>query len=256
MNKTLNGKIIVNFGDSIFGNFRAPTDISTFISEQTGAKVYNVGFGGCRMSDHPHPHFDKFCMYRLTDAVISRDFSMQDDAVKAEKIGEGLPDYFADSLELLKGIDFSKVDIITIAYGTNDFMGEQMPDSEDKYDTNSFGGAMRYSVEKLMKAFPDIHIVICSQIYRYWEGTDGIENEDSDTYIDERGHSLHTFVNKTKEIADKYGLFYIDNYNGSGINKDTRHLCFDGIDTCHPIEYGRRLVANNISKELINRFGE
>ena len=256
MNKTLNGKIIVNFGDSIFGNFRAPTDISTFISEQTGAKVYNVGFGGCRMSAHPHPHYDKFCMYRLTDAVISKDFSMQDEAVKAEKIGEGLPDYFAGSLELLKGIDFSMVDIITIAYGTNDFFGDQPLNSEDRYDINSFGGAMRYSIEKLMKTFPDISIVICSQIYRSWNNEYGIKDEDSNSYVNESGYKLIDFVAKTKEIAEEYGLFYIDNYNGSGINMETRHLCFDGVDNTHPIEYGRRLVANNMSKELINRFGE
>ena len=35
MAKSLNGKVIVNFGDSIFGNFRAPEDISSYIAEIT-----------------------------------------------------------------------------------------------------------------------------------------------------------------------------------------------------------------------------
>ena len=58
----LSNKKIANLGDSIFGNFRAPEDISSFIAEATGAEVYNLGFGGCRMSVHSLPHFDKFCM--------------------------------------------------------------------------------------------------------------------------------------------------------------------------------------------------
>ena len=48
----LYGKKIVNFGDSIFGNYKAPLDISSFLAEYTGATVYNVGFGGTRMSSH------------------------------------------------------------------------------------------------------------------------------------------------------------------------------------------------------------
>ncbi len=256
MSKVLKGKVIVNFGDSIFGDFEAPTDISSFIAEQTGAKVHNIGFGGCRMSRHPHEFYDKFSMYRLTDAVISRDFSPQDAAATGELNGHRVPAYFNLHLKDLEGIDFGKVDIITIAYGTNDFTGEQMLEGKDKYDTNAFGGAMRYSVEKLKEAFPNIPIVICSQIYRYWDGYFGVYNEDSDTYVEPTsGYKLTDFVDKTKEIADEYGLFYIDNYKNSGINRETRHLCFDGVDTTHPIEYGRRLVAENISKELVSRFG-
>ncbi len=256
MNKSLYGKTIVNFADSIFGHFTAPTDISSFISSLTGALAYNVGFGGCRMSSHPYDNFDKFSMYRLTDAVISRDFSLQDGAIAAKPIERALMDYFPVNLERLKNIDFSKVDMITIAYGTNDFMGSQPLEGTDKYDINSYGGALRYSIEKIQRAFPHITIVICSQIYRYFEGKYDVFGEDSDSYLNENGNKLTDFVDKTKEIAEEYGLFYINNYNGSGINKDSRHLCFANGDTTHPIEYGRRLIAENIARKLNERFGE
>ena len=104
---SLENKIIVNFGDSIFGNFRAPEDISSYIAEITGAKTYNVGFGGCRMSVHSLPHFDKFCMYRIADAVTTRDFQPQEDAFDFVPRGEALPTYFRDSFELLRSIDFN-----------------------------------------------------------------------------------------------------------------------------------------------------
>jgi len=255
MNKSLKGKTIVNFGDSIFGNFRAPEDISTFIAEKTEAKTYNVGFGGCRMSEHSLKHFDRFCMYRIANAVTTRDFSLQDESFSYPVTGEALPVYFADSLELLKSIDFSKVDIATVAYGTNDFTAERPLEGADRYDITSFGGAMRYSIETLMKAFPHIKFVICSQTYRFWRNKEGNVIDDSNTRVCGE-NKLTDFVKKTKEIAEEYGLFYIDNYNGSGINEQTRNLCFSEKDGSHPIIPGRKLIAENIAKELIAKFGE
>ncbi len=249
MSNTLKNKVIVNFGDSIFGNFRAPTDISSYIAELSGATVYNVGFGGCRMGEHPMPQFDRFCMYRLAHSVTERDFKLQDEAFSYPPIGEALPAYFSGSLELLKSIDFSKVDIITIAYGTNDFTGEQKLEAADKYAFDSFAGAMRYSIEKLSAAFPHIKIVICSQLYRFWRDKDGEFIDDSNERV-ENGKTLLDFCEKTREIADEYGLYYIDNYNNSGMTKENRHLCFSSTDSTHPIEYGRKLIAENIVREL------
>lgn len=249
MSDILRGKVIVNFGDSIFGKARPPKDISTYLAEISGATVYNVGFGGCRMSEHSLPHFDRFGMYRIADAVTTRDFSLQDESFSYEPIGEALPSYFTEGLATLKSIDFSKVDIATIAYGTNDFTAGQPLESADKCDTGAFGGALRYSIEKLRTAFPHIRFVICSQTYRFWRDKNGNFINDSDTCI-ENGNTLLDFVNKTKEIAEEYGLGYIDNYYGSGMNYGNRNECFSDTDGTHPIEYGRRLIAQNIKKEL------
>ena len=245
----LKGKTIVNFGDSIFGNFRAPEDISSFIEERTGAKAYNVGFGGCRMAKHVLPQFGRFSMYKLADAITKRDFSAQDEAFDLEPIGEPLPDYFKASLELLKSIDFEKVDIITIAYGTNDYTGQQVLDSSDKYDTDAYGGALRYSIEKIKRRYPHIKIAICSQLYRCWRDNDGNLTDDSDSRVI-NGKKLADFVEKTEEISKEYGLLFINNYLESGINKESISKCFSKTDGAHPLPYGRMLIAENISKRL------
>ncbi len=255
MTKSLKGKVIVNFGDSIFGNFRAPADISSYLAEMTGAKTYNVGFGGCRMAEHVLPQFDRFCMYRIAHAVAARDFALQDESFSYEPVGEALPVYFKDSLEILKSIDFSNVDIATIAYGTNDFTGGQKIEGEDKYDFKAYAGALRYSIERLREAFPNIKIVLCSQLYRFWRNEDGSFKGDSDD-TQCHGKYLSEFASKTKEIAEEYGLYYIDNYNKSGINKETKELCFSNSDSTHPIEYGRKLIAENLARELSEMFGE
>jgi lysophospholipase L1-like esterase len=249
MSDILRGKKIVNFGDSIFGNFRAPTDISSHLARITGAEVYNVGFGGCRMSEHLYPHFDRFSMYRLAYSVTTRDFSLQDESFSYEPIGEALPAYFSGSLELLKSIDFSKVDIATIAYGTNDYTSERKLEGEGRYDTTAFGGAMRYSIERLREAYPNLKIAVCSQTYRFWRDKEGNFTNDSAT-LRCGENTLLPFLEKTKEIADEYGLYYIDNYYGSGICYDNRNECFSETDGTHPIEYGRILLAENIAREL------
>lgn len=253
--KSLSGKVIVNFGDSIFGKCRPPEDISTYLSEETGATTYNIGFGGCRMSEHSLKHFDRFGMYRIADAVTAGDFTLQDESFSYPPIGEALPDYFVEGLALLKSIDFSKVDIATIAYGTNDFTASRPLEGADRYDITSFGGAMRYSIEKLAKAFPHVKLVICSQTYRFWR-KDGVVLDDSNTRVCGE-NKLTDFVKKTKEIADEYSLFYIDNYNGDiVINESNRDICFSETDGTHPIIPGRKIIAKNIARELIEKYGE
>ena len=252
--KSLNGKKIVNFGDSIFGKCRPPYDVSTFLAEATGAETYNVAFGGCRMSEHVLPQFDRFSMYRLADAVVSRDFSLQDESFSYEPIGEALPDYFTEGLATLKGINFSEADIITIAYGTNDYTAGRVLEGKDRYDITAFGGALRYSIEKFSKAYPHIKIVLCSQTYRYWR-ENGIAVSDSNTR-EISGNKLTDFVKKTEEIAREYGLFYIDNYYGPVINESNRDICFSETDGTHPLVPGLKLIAENIARELTKKFGE
>jgi lysophospholipase L1-like esterase len=162
--------------------------------------------------------------------------------------GEG----FAPSLaELASEKD---VDYVTIAYGTNDFTAGRPLEGDGKYDIKAFGGALRYSVEKIAKAFPHIKIAVCSQTYRFWR-KDGVAVSDSNTRV-EKGNKLTDFVKKTEEIAKEYGLFYIDNYYGPVINESNRDICFSETDETHPLVPGLKLIAENIARELTEKFGE
>ena len=114
----LQGKTVINFGDSIIGNTRDNTSVSSFISKKTGANVHNMGFGGCQMSKH-EPNWDLCSMYNLANDIANNDFS---NLVIATATGwNGMPSYFTNTAKLLSKINFSKVDAITISYGTNDY---------------------------------------------------------------------------------------------------------------------------------------
>ena len=247
----LYGKTIVNFGDSIFGNAQPPVDISTYLAEKTGATVYNCGFGGCRMSQHVSA-WDAFSMYRLADSIVSGDFTLQETALESTEVD--LPDRFTPSIERLKSVDFSKVDIVTIAYGTNDFTSNiDMDNEENAYDTITLAGALRYSIEKLLTAYPNLKVFVLSTAYRVWVDSD---NEyaflyDSNTHTNADNVKLSDYNSKLKEVAEEYNLPFVDDYN-IGINQFNRLHYFPVADGTHHNEMGRKLIAEHLAGALTN----
>ena len=256
--KQLEGRVIVNFGDSIFGNFDEPESISSYIEQLTGATVYNVGFGGCRMGKHQYENWTPFSMHSLADAVASGDFLLQDSALEGILDVDGnndpdLPERFPKMLSTLKSIDFNEVDIITIAYGTNDFTANNRKlYTNDKYDLETYAGALRYSIETITKAYPHISIFICTPTYRFWSDKDNgyAFIDDSDTRVNLRNNTLVDYVQAAKDISAEYNLPCIDNYYELGINKDNRHMYFSLADGTHPLPSGRLLIAKNIVRHL------
>lgn len=169
-------------GDSMIGMYRGNDSVTAFIADHTGATVHNVGFGGCRMAVHPTTGYAEFCMWALAKAIAGNDWTSQDSAALS---GE---DYFAEQLALLKSIDFSIVDAVVIHYGTNDFpnYGTELDNSEDTLDYTTICGALRYSIEMLLTAYPNLRIFISLPVYRYWSNDDGSISY-ADTYVNKLG---------------------------------------------------------------------
>ena len=245
-NIKLFGKKIVNFGDSIFGNMRPPQDVSTAIAKLLGATVYNLGFGGCRMSSNS-ANWDAFSMYQLAHSIATNDFSVQD-AVDVDNV-PGMPTYFTQTRTLLKSIDFSDVDIVTIAYGTNDFTAGVPVSNSDPDDTDTFAGALRYSIEQLLGAYPNLRIFVCTPTYRFWMDGGGVFTDDSDTHVIS-GQTLLDFVTSVKNVAEEYHLPAIDNYYELGVNKFNRSEWFNPNDGTHLNHDGCVLIAHHMANEL------
>ena len=258
INNKLKGKTIVNFGDSIFGQARPPYDISTKLAKLTGATVYNCGFGGCQMGYHAEQKWDAFSMYRLADSIATGDWSVQDNALA---LG-GQPSYFAETVALLKTIDFSKIDIATISYGTNDFTNGLQPIKADS--NNTFYGvatSLQYSIEKIQSAYPNIRIFVCTPTYRAWLGSNNEFIEDSNTathkpWVYESdgspsvNHSFLELIQGIKDTAKANQLPIIDNYYDLGINKYNRLNYFPESDNVHHNQNGRNLIALNMAHKL------
>lgn len=246
----LYGKIVVNLGDSIYGSVRPPDDISTELAKLTGATVYNCGFGGTQMSESWNADYNTFCFCNLAEAIASGDWTAQDAAAQNIAASSSALRYFIDAKETLKNLDYSKVEVITIAYGANDFMESDVLDREySLIDKETYAGALRYGIERLLTAFPNLKLYICSPIYRFWT-ENGEFSEDSDTYLNLREHKLTDFVAKTEAVAKEYHLPYIDCYYSLGFNKLTRTRYFSPTDGTHPVTAGCHLMAAHMAKAL------
>ena len=242
----LAGKTVVCFGDSLFGMYTGDTSAPAFVAQKTGATVHNVGFGGCRMSEHPYTGYNEFCMYALADAIASGDWSLQDAAASSGSSN------FPDQLAILKSIDFNAVDYIVIHYGTNDFAaggGVTIDNASNPKETNTLCGALRHSVETLLAAFPKLKIFVSLPAFRYWTADDGTVTY-SDEKEDVNGCTLPDFVKALADTAKEYKLPVIDCYYGIGINKSNA-ATFLADGTHHNID-GRKRFGEYIGAKLIS----
>lgn len=255
----LSDSVIVNLGDSIFGNTRGSTSVSQAIANRTGAEVINIGFGGSRVAQHA-TSFDPFSLYRLADEIVKDDtdatkWELQDDRIQKRQNGQisGMPAYFDQHLEDLKNIDFNEVNILTIAGGTNDYTaGVSLDNGDNPKDTVTFGGALRYSLEKIMGKYKHLKVLICSPMYRFWlEDGQFLDDSDTRTYNDQY---LIDFVKKAQEVGEEYKIPVLDNYTELGINKFNRQEYFSGNDGTHPNPTGNKKLGHKIGSALISEF--
>ena len=242
--KALYGKKVVCFGDSLFGMYRGSDSATAFVEQETGANVYNVGFGGCRMSVHPSNGYAAFSMWALAKAIAENNWTTQDAQASSGS------SYFPEQLALLKSIDFDDVDIAVIHYGTNDFGAGNvilLDNENDHDDYNTLCGALRYSIEKLLGAYPQLRIFVSLPVYRYWT-SDGATTY-AESYTNKNGNILPEFVEALRNTASEYNLPVIDGYYGLGINKaNASEFLSDGT---HHNETGRERFGRYIGQSLI-----
>lgn len=242
----LMGKKIANFGDSVFGNARPPLDVSTFLAGNTGATVYNCAFGGCRMAVHSG-HWDAFSMYRLAHAIANNDYTLQNEAINYDD----RTSYAEEPLAVMKTIDYSALDILTIGYGTNDFTGNNQIDNDDNpMDTSTVCGALRYSIETLLTAYPNLRIFVLLPTYRFWIDAANAYTDDAFSHTNDLGKTLIEYIEAIAETAKAYNIPVIDNFAELGINKVNRYQYFPETDGTHHNENGRKLLAKHIAAKL------
>lgn len=234
----LSGRKVVVFGDSLIGMTRDQTSVPAYAAAYTGAKVYNVGFGGCRMSKHPSNGYAAFSMWALADAVASGDYATQEAQAPSGS------DYFASQLDVLKSIDFTSVDAIVIHYGTNDFAANvPLDDSANLLSTDTVCGALRYSIKKILTAFPKIKIFVSLPLYRTWNGVG------AETYKNTLEKTLPEYDSAMKTVAEEHNLPTIDGYKRLGINAINSGAYLS--DGTHLNDFGRRQFGELIGGCLI-----
>lgn len=246
---------IVCFGNNPFSDDRnSDTNLCNMIEEMTGATVYNCSIPGSYLSAY-NDHFiadsepmDAFSFYWLATTFCMDNFQMFDKAL--ENMQE-VPDDIVESTKLLRSIDFSKVDVITLMFDGSDYLaGRPMYNDEYFSDSQQFTGSMAAGIELIQYYYPHIRIIVMSPTYAY-----GLEEDGSyaSSYIKTYGQSyLSTYVVKQAEAAYLLGVSFVDNLYGTiyeGIAPDYLE------DHLHLNEDGRKLVAERFV-EALNMYPE
>ncbi|MEG1847633.1 MAG: SGNH/GDSL hydrolase family protein [Lachnospiraceae bacterium] len=246
---------IVFLGDDVLSNYQGADGIPQQVAylmasnpETAKTQVYNIGFPGMYQStasvywDEAHSE-DAFSLYWLTKSITLQDYTLLHNTV--DTVSAGNPQ-FAQTLQTLEGIDFDKVDVITLMYGVNDYLnGRLVTDIADDSNIASYSGALNASIKLLKEAFPHIRIIVMSPTY--CEVTQDGKTTGCD--VTDTGHgTLADYMVAAKTIAVDTNVTYLDNFYGVDINANTAEQYLE--DTVHPNAEGRKLIAQRLAKLL------
>ncbi len=238
---------IVVLGDSIFGQARDETSVSSLLSELLGQEVFNGALGGTcasRVNREGRLAYskDSLSFVELSRAAALDDFGWQ----QATRVRESTTEYFPEVIDDLEKIDFSGVDILLVQYGLNDYhAGVPLDNPEDPYDTYTFAGAFRGAVAYWRETYPEIRIVLLTSTYSWYEYAGKTCEE-----MDEGGGILEDYINKEIQVAEEMGVEVLDLYHDVYPHEtweDRKLYTHDGL---HPNEAGRRLLAETVAAYL------
>ncbi|MCD8069343.1 MAG: SGNH/GDSL hydrolase family protein [Lachnospiraceae bacterium] len=233
---------VVLMGDSVVGNqFHNGGPVDEVLSEKLGMEVQNAAFGGSSVVAFNEGLWESlgeeaFSFEALVNSIILRDFSVQDAAIERNTAVE----YFPERLEELEETDFTRVDILVICFGANDYANQVSPDI--------FEQVLGDCIERLQSAFPELTIYISSPVFNY------LTRDGEQIFCDsgEWGeYLLEEYVVREQRVAEKYGVYFIDNYHDSVINAETIYDYTINGDGLHLEQEGREVLTDSIAEAIL-----
>jgi len=149
--------------------------------------------------------------------------------------------------EHIDKMDFIAAELVTLAFGVNDWKGNQKLGSmEDNIETGgTFYSNMRYCIEKILNDNPDAEIVVISPLNSCRFGN--AETGWGLGYSFSRNGTLQDIYDAMKEVCDYYDLPLIDLLHNEQINNDMINWFPDGV---HPSEEKHARLAEILEEEL------
>lgn len=240
---------MVVLGDSILGQIQDETAIPYQVGEALGMKVFNGALGGTCMGRLEETNYrgnikDALSLASISKSIAAKDFTTQ----KLVKLNENGTAHFPDVIAELSQIDFSKVELLLIGYGANDYhAGEVISNEEDPYDEYTYTGALRSAILTLKNAYPDMRIVLVTSPYTWYPDME----QTCEEYV-RGGNILKDYVNAEIILAQELGIEIIDIYHGLYPHETWEDWKTYSADGLHPNEEGRNLI----SQAIIEHFEE
>jgi len=221
----LSDKKVIFLGDSVFGNYRNETSVSSFFADMTGAAVYNLGVGGRAGINVADPS---------SDVGIAFNYLLGKENISAlEAACKDLPAY---SSMRLAGKELAGTDgdgfIFIMEYGLNDYFGGSL--------ASEYKEALTKLVNGIKSAYPKAEIVLLSPGYLsvFDEGM---------MIVEEGGDTLPPFREATLTVAEETNVPVLSLTDDFGFTQETTgiYLLGDGV---HYNEIGRYELAQTLAR--------
>lgn len=238
---------ILCLGNNPFTDDRDKTGLAELIAAKTNSVVYDCAFpdssAACRYPVYnPEYTKDHFNFYYVVECFRNNEFT----AISSIAGDEPDPRY-TETVEVMKTVDMSKVDMIVIMYDSTDYnVGTPSDNPDNPLDVTAFTGGLRVTIENIKSTWPYIRIFLMSPTYA--QAIDEEGNLSNGTITDMGNGSLNHYFIKEADVAMDCGISFIDNYYGT-INEDnyTEYMS----NYMHYNEAGREKLADRIA-EIIN----
>lgn len=225
-------------GNSPFADNKGEGGLAQALAREVDGVAYDASFAGSFQSlkneayqaDYPA---DGVSLYSLVKAFCSGDYSSLEQAAGA------LGSDAKDTVNLLKGLDFSTIDMIVIMYDLSDYI-DHRPLYDPNNDSNlvTWSGSLNASLKLLDETYPHIRTVIlstpaCGKTIDEFYVDGDIQNLGNGTIPD--------YLNYQMNVILSNGVSYIDNYYGV-ITVDNRDEYL--VDDYHLNEKGIQAIAS------------
>jgi lysophospholipase L1-like esterase len=197
----------VQFGTSLTAGTGSKLDgmIPALVGRKLGIDEINGGCPGSCAGNHKFPEMDPVSLYALTSAIVSGDWSAQ----------RGRRDA---AIGRLMTVGFENVTYVGLEYGTNDFRYDRPIGEDSNTGSDTFKGALNYSVQSLVRRFPKLRVFLMTP---WWMPT--FDGRDSDVFPNEAGFLLRDYVAAMSRVAQLNHIPCLDLWSTSGVGKLNVH---------------------------------
>lgn len=238
---------IVVLGDSLIGQCQEDTSVTALMEQRLGCTVLNGALGGTCMAEFADDTVGSYVTENLSGtglvrAIVTGDFGVQ----KTLRVRSSPMAYFEYTIHLLGHTDYTQTKILLLEYGINDFhAGIPVENADDPYDSYTYAGALRAAIIRLQEAYPELRIILVSPTYAWYR----FVGEESATYDLGQG-KLEDYINAQQQVAQEYGLEWVDLYHDMYVLEDGQDFYYYTEDGLHPNELGRELMAERICDQV------
>ena len=221
--------------------------IPSLVAEQTNASVYSAGFSDTclaakNITFSEDCNVDAFSLYYLTKAMCDGDYSLQDSVLSTGTVNQD----YAASLDVLKNMDYSKVDVLVFMYDARDYLQmRNLYDDSDPYNTGTYVGALRASAKQIKETYPHIRMIFMSPYFASFVNEDGSYASGDTTNLG--CGTMPDYLLFSIDVGNELLFTVIDNYYGTIYEDIASDYLTDNI---HLNDKGRLALATRLSEAI------